>query len=171
MPPVHSGIKLSYDAFRALLPANPCYNPCSVCTLGNELFKDTPISLTHALLCIQQESLSLELSSNDSYEEVSRHLASALTPPLDDPSHLRFTQQNNYTQQPKPQPLRFPHQEMLLPDMLVHFGQTSDTLYYEVLDLPLQELEQLKTLKASKSLCSMHEALCLTTQAAFPGLS
>lgn len=113
--------------------------------------------------------MSLELSCNDTYEEVSRQLASALTPPLDDPSHLRFTQQNNYTQQPKPQPLRFPDHEVLLPEMLVHFGQTSDTLYYEVLDLPLQELEQLKTLKASKSLCSMHDTLCLSMQIAIPG--
>ena len=33
--------------------------------------------------------------------------------------------------------------------MLHHFGQTTDTLFYEVLDLPLPQLERLKTLKAS----------------------
>lgn len=96
--------------------------------------------------------MSLELSGTNTYEQVSSRLASALTPPLDDPSKIRFTQQNNYTQQPKPQHLRFSEQEMLLPEMLSqHFGQTSDTLYYEVLDLPLQELERLKTLKVSTS--------------------
>ncbi len=100
-------------------------------------------------LWVQEEGLSLELSSKDTYEDVSRQLAAALTPPLDDPQKLRFTQQNNYTQQPKPQALRFPTQEQELPEMLQHFGQTSDTLFYEVLDLPLPELERLKTLKAS----------------------
>lgn len=97
--------------------------------------------------------MSLELSGTNTYEQVSSRLASALTPPLEDPSMIRFTQQNNYTQQPKPQHLRFPQQEMLLPEMLSqHFGQTSDTLYYEVLDLPLQELERLKTLRVSSSI-------------------
>ena len=100
-------------------------------------------------LALQEEALSLELSSKDTYEEVSRQVAAALTPPLDDPLQLRFTQQNNYTQQPKPQAMRFPTQEQDLPDMLHHFGQTTDTLFYEVLDLPLPQLERLKTLKAS----------------------
>ena len=98
--------------------------------------------------CFQEEPISLELSLKDTYEEVSRRLASALTPRLDDPLKLRFTQQNNYTQQPKPQPLRFPTQEQELPDMLQHFGQASDTLFYEVLDMPLPQLERVKTLKA-----------------------
>ena len=95
--------------------------------------------------------MSLELSSKDTYEEVSRQLAAALSPPLEEPLKLRFTQQNNYTQQPKPQPMRFPTQEQDLPDMLHHFGQVSDTLFYEVLDLPLPELERLKTLKVTLS--------------------
>ncbi|KAL0031727.1 hypothetical protein WJX79_003396 [Trebouxia sp. C0005] len=95
----------------------------------------------------KEEALSLELSSKDTYEEVSRRLAAALRPPLEDPLKLRFTQQNNYTQQPKPQAMRFPTQEQDLPDMLQHFGQTTDTLFYEVLDLPLPQLERLKTLK------------------------
>lgn len=104
-------------------------------------------------MLLQEEGLSLELSCNDTYEQVSSRVASVLTPPLGDPSKIRFTQQNNYTQQPKPQHLRFPQQEMLLPEMLSqHFGQTSDTLYYEVLDLPLQELERLKTLRVSVSI-------------------
>ncbi|XP_058100069.1 ubiquitin C-terminal hydrolase 12-like [Magnolia sinica] len=33
--------------------------------------------------------------------------------------------------------------------MLVHYNQTSDILYYEVLDIPLPELQGLKTLKVA----------------------
>lgn len=95
----------------------------------------------------KEEGISIELSCLMTYEDVSRELAEALSPPLDDPMKLRFTQQNNYTQQPKPTPLRWPSQQVELPDMLQHFGQTTDTLFYEVLDLPLPQLERLKTLK------------------------
>lgn len=116
-------------------------NTCQTATLSALLER-----LDHG---IQEEGLSLELSSKDTYEEVSRQLAAALSPPLEEPLKLRFTQQNNYTQQPKPQPMRFPTQEQDLPDMLHHFGQVSDTLFYEVLDLPLPELERLKTLKVT----------------------
>lgn len=35
-----------------------------------------------------------------------------------------------------------------LAEMLQHFHTLTDTLFYEVLDLPLPHLEQLKTLKA-----------------------
>lgn len=90
----------------------------------------------------------MELSCKDAYEQVSQQLAQALQPPLEDPLKLRFTQQNGYSQQPKPNPLRHPGQEeFLLPDMLTQFAAPSDTLFYEVLDLPLPELERLKTLK------------------------
>ena len=130
------------------------FNPCLFDTWATESHKriqSASGTLGTELLCLalQEEALSLELSSKDTYEEASRQLAAALTPPLDDPQKLRFTQQNNYTQQPKPQAMRFPTQEQDLPDMLHHFGQTTDTLFYEVLDLPLPQLERLKTLKAS----------------------
>ncbi|XP_028119963.1 ubiquitin carboxyl-terminal hydrolase 12-like isoform X10 [Camellia sinensis] len=36
-----------------------------------------------------------------------------------------------------------------LSDMLLHYNQTSDILYYEVLDIPLPELQGLKTLKVA----------------------
>jgi len=46
-------------------------------------------------------------------------------------------------------------------DMLIHYNQTSDILYYEVLDIPLPELQALKTLKvtyhhATKDEVSVH---------------
>ena len=43
-----------------------------------------------------------------------------------------------------------------LPEMLSYYGsQVSNTLYYEVLDLPLPELEQLKTVRVSLQLLSI----------------
>ena len=95
---------------------------------------------------------------------------------LDDPSKLRLTSHNCYSQQPKPQPIKYRGVDRLS-DMLVHYNQvisvkfsefiissyyrmqvfllnffllqTSDILYYEVLDIPLPELQGLKTLKVA----------------------
>lgn len=61
-------------------------------------------------------------------------------------SHVRLTQHNNYTHMPKPQPLRFRQAESLT-EMVTQGGQSADTLYYEVLDLPVGEVEKLKVLK------------------------
>lgn len=128
--------------------------------------------VSEPVLLLQEEGLSLELSSRDPYEQVSQQLAAALKPPLDDPLKLRFTQQHNYSQQPKSTPLHHPgQQEFLLPDMLTQFNTPSDTLFYEVLELPLPELERLKTLKVmlsaqwstdSPSNCALQFAQCRT---------
>ncbi|KAK1313721.1 Ubiquitin carboxyl-terminal hydrolase 13 [Acorus calamus] len=67
---------------------------------------------------------------------------------LDDPSKIRLTSHNCYSQQPKPQPIKYRGVDHLS-DMLVHYNQTSDILYYEVLDIPLPELQGLKTLKVA----------------------
>nr|GEZ88468.1 ubiquitin carboxyl-terminal hydrolase 12 isoform X6 [Tanacetum cinerariifolium] len=64
---------------------------------------------------------------------------------LDDPSKIRLTPHNCYSQQPKPNPIKYRAEH--LPDMLVHYKKVSDILYYEVLDIPLPELQGLKTLK------------------------
>jgi len=48
---------------------------------------------------------------------------------------------------PKTQALKW-RQVGTLAEMLQHFNMLADALYYEVLDLPLPRLEQLKTLKA-----------------------
>ncbi|XP_038987970.1 ubiquitin carboxyl-terminal hydrolase 12-like isoform X4 [Phoenix dactylifera] len=79
---------------------------------------------------------------DDVVERVARHLG------LDDPSKIRLTSHNCYSQQPKPQPIKYRGVEHLA-DMLVHYNQTSDILYYEVLDIPLPELQGLKTLKVA----------------------
>ncbi|KAG4397296.1 hypothetical protein AAZX31_10G113800 [Glycine max] len=92
----------------------------------------------------KEDEFSLELSKLDSYdnvvEEVAQHIG------LHDPSKIRLTSHNCYSQQPKAQSIKFRGMEHLT-DMLIHSNQTSDILYYEVLDIPLPELQCLKTLK------------------------
>ncbi|KAK6942493.1 MATH/TRAF domain [Dillenia turbinata] len=94
----------------------------------------------------KEEDFSLELSKLNSYDDVVERVAAHLG--LDDPSKIRLTSHNCYSQQPKPQPIKYRGVEHLS-DMLVHYNQSSDILYYEVLDIPLPELQGLKNLKVS----------------------
>ncbi|PHU00294.1 Ubiquitin carboxyl-terminal hydrolase 12 [Capsicum chinense] len=94
----------------------------------------------------KEEDFSLELSRQNNYDEVVQGLARRLG--LDDPSKIRLTSHNCYSQQPKPQPIKYRGVDRLT-EMLVHYNQTSDILYYEVLDIPLPELQCLKTLKVA----------------------
>ncbi|KAG0497188.1 hypothetical protein HPP92_001879 [Vanilla planifolia] len=92
----------------------------------------------------KDDDFCLELSKlftyDDVVERVARHIG------IEDPSKIRLTSHNCYSQQPKPQPIKYRGVEHLS-DMLVHYNQTSDILYYEVLDIPLPELQGLKSLK------------------------
>ncbi|TYH51032.1 hypothetical protein ES332_D10G246400v1 [Gossypium tomentosum] len=92
----------------------------------------------------KEDEFSLELSKLHNYDDVVERVAHHLG--LDDPSKIRLTSHNCYSQQPKPQPIKYRGVEHLS-DMLIHYNQTSDILYYEVLDIPLPELQGLKTLK------------------------
>ncbi|KAK4765694.1 hypothetical protein SAY86_026784 [Trapa natans] len=94
----------------------------------------------------KEDEFSLELSKTHNYDDVVERVATHLC--LDDPSKIRLTPHNCYSQQPKPQPIKYRGVERLA-DMLVHYNQTSDILYYEVLDIPLPELQGLKTLKVA----------------------
>jgi ubiquitin carboxyl-terminal hydrolase 7 len=94
----------------------------------------------------KEDEFSLELSKLHSYDDVVERVAQHLN--LDDPSKLRLTSHNCYSQQPKPQPIKYRGVEHLSA-MLVHYNQTSDILYYEILDIPLPELQGLKTLKVA----------------------
>ncbi|KAF3651250.1 Ubiquitin carboxyl-terminal hydrolase 12 [Capsicum annuum] len=94
----------------------------------------------------KEEDFSLELSKQNNYDEVVQSLARRLG--LDDPSKISLTSHNCYSQQPKPQPIKYRGVDRLT-EMLVHYNQTSDILYYEVLDIPLPELQCLKTLKVA----------------------
>ncbi|XP_057536281.1 ubiquitin C-terminal hydrolase 12-like [Amaranthus tricolor] len=94
----------------------------------------------------KEDDFCLELSRLHTYDDVVERVARQLG--LDDPSKLRLTSHNCYSQQPKPQPIKYRGVDHLS-DMLVHYNQTSDILYYEVLDIPLPELQGLKTLKVA----------------------
>ncbi|CAI9091428.1 OLC1v1026461C1 [Oldenlandia corymbosa var. corymbosa] len=94
----------------------------------------------------KEDEFSLELSKQNNYDEVVESVARHLN--LDDPSKIRLTSHNCYSQQPKPQPIKYRGVDHLT-DMLIHYNQSSDILYYEVLDIPLPELQGLKTLKVA----------------------
>ncbi|KAG8650978.1 hypothetical protein MANES_07G083000v8 [Manihot esculenta] len=94
----------------------------------------------------KEDEFCLELSKLHNYDDVVERVARHLG--LDDPSKIRLTSHNCYSQQPKPQPIKYRGVDHLS-DMLVHYNQTSDILYYEVLDIPLPELQGLKTLKVA----------------------
>ncbi|KAK4581873.1 hypothetical protein RGQ29_025152 [Quercus rubra] len=94
----------------------------------------------------KEDDFCLELSKVHSYDDVVERVARRIG--LDDPSKIRLTSHNCYSQQPKPQPIKYRGADHLS-DMLVHYNQTSDILYYEVLDIPLPELQGLKNLKVA----------------------
>ncbi|KAB5552894.1 hypothetical protein DKX38_010205 [Salix brachista] len=94
----------------------------------------------------KEDDFCLELSKIHTYDDVVERVARQIG--LDDPSKIRLTSHNCYSQQPKPQPIKYRGVEHLS-DMLVHYNQTSDILYYEVLDIPLPELQGLKNLKVA----------------------
>jgi ubiquitin carboxyl-terminal hydrolase 7 len=94
----------------------------------------------------KEDDFCLELSKQHTYDDVVERVAKKLG--LDDPSKIRLTPHNCYSQQPKPHPIKYRVAECLL-DMLIHYNQISDILYYEVLDIPLPELQCLKTLKVA----------------------
>ncbi|XP_052200114.1 ubiquitin C-terminal hydrolase 12-like isoform X1 [Diospyros lotus] len=94
----------------------------------------------------KEDDFCLELSKLHTYDDVVERVAYRLG--VNDPSKIRLTPHNCYSQQPKPHPIKYRAAERLL-EMLVHYNQTSDILYYEVLDIPLPELQCLKTLKVA----------------------
>ncbi|XP_071724794.1 ubiquitin C-terminal hydrolase 12-like isoform X2 [Rutidosis leptorrhynchoides] len=94
----------------------------------------------------KEDDFCLELSKLHTYDDVVERVARHLR--LQDPSKIRLTSHNCYSHQPKPQPIKYRGVDRLS-DMLLHYKQTSDILYYEVLDIPLPELQGLKTLKVA----------------------
>ncbi|CAL5354125.1 unnamed protein product [Camellia sinensis] len=92
----------------------------------------------------KEDDFCLELSKLHTYDDVVERVARQLD--LDDPSKIRLTPHNCYSQQPKPQPIKYRGVDHLS-DMLVHYNQP--------------ELQGLKTLKvafhnASKDEVSIH---------------
>ncbi|MQL74619.1 hypothetical protein Taro_006967, partial [Colocasia esculenta] len=104
----------------------------------------------------KEDDFCLELSKLYTYDDVVERVAHHIG--LDDPTKIRLTSHNCYSQQPKPQPIKYRGVEHLS-DMLAHYNQSSDILYYEVLDLPLPELQGLKTLKVAFHHATKDEAV------------
>ncbi|GKV35062.1 hypothetical protein SLEP1_g43380 [Rubroshorea leprosula] len=77
----------------------------------------------------KEDDFCLEMSKIDTYDNVVEKVAQLLG--LNDPSKIRLTAHNCYSQQPKPQPIQ--HRGVgCLSDMLVHYNKSSSILYYEV---------------------------------------
>nr|GEU93529.1 putative ribonuclease H-like domain-containing protein [Tanacetum cinerariifolium] len=68
----------------------------------------------------KEDEFLLELSKLNNYDDVVERVASHLS--LDDPSKIRLTSHNCYSQQPKPQPIKYRGVEHLS-DMLAHYNQ------------------------------------------------
>eukprot|EP00192_Tetraselmis_astigmatica_P000385 CAMPEP_0117664232 /NCGR_PEP_ID=MMETSP0804-20121206/9096_1 /TAXON_ID=1074897 /ORGANISM="Tetraselmis astigmatica, Strain CCMP880" /LENGTH=1147 /DNA_ID=CAMNT_0005471423 /DNA_START=186 /DNA_END=3631 /DNA_ORIENTATION=+ len=103
----------------------------------------------------KDDGLLLELSKENTYDEVCEALAAELrrekAPALHNGSFLRITAHNGYSQSPKPSPLKYRGVEHL-GEMLQQYNQGDGAqgpgiLYYEVLEMALPELERLKSLK------------------------
>lgn len=92
----------------------------------------------------QAEGVTIELTREMNYQLIVQALANALK--LYDPTCIRLTQHNSFSQQPQRTPVKFNGIDRL--DSLLHHGNTvTNILYYEVLDQPLPEVERLKVLK------------------------
>ncbi|KAI3938566.1 hypothetical protein MKW98_016071 [Papaver atlanticum] len=95
-----------------------------------------------------EDDLCLKLSKVLTYDDVSERVARYLG--LDDPTKIRLTCHDCSLQQPKPQAIIFlivQQNRLKSTQALIHYNRTSDILYYEVLVIPLPELQNLKTLK------------------------
>lgn len=104
----------------------------------------------------------LELRQEMTYDQVTQELAAKLgmPDPVAGAQLLRLTQHSPYTHAPQRQPLKWRQATNLqgiltqgsnlnLAGVRHHSGahNVNDVLYYEILDMPLEQLEQLKTLK------------------------
>ncbi|XP_020547020.1 ubiquitin carboxyl-terminal hydrolase 12-like [Sesamum indicum] len=96
----------------------------------------------------EKDEFYLQLSKLDSNDEVVRKVANQLG--VDDPSKLRLTSHNIYSQRPKAHPIRYQGVENLL-EMPLHYNHLFDILYFEVVDIPLPELQELRILKLAFS--------------------
>jgi ubiquitin carboxyl-terminal hydrolase 7 len=94
----------------------------------------------------KDDNFSMELSRCSTYDDVVEKVAHHLS--VDDPSKIRLTPHNPLSHQPKPHYIKFRGLDHLS-DMLRHHSQMCDILYYEILDIPLPELESLKTLRVT----------------------
>ena len=98
----------------------------------------------------KEDGITLELSRLHKYPEVCERLAAELKVSLE---LIRLTNHNQYTGNPRPHPLRS-DEAGNLSEMLMVGQNYTDVFYYEVLDLPLVQVEQLKIMKVRRCCCS-----------------
>lgn len=108
---------------------------------------------------MQEAGITLELRRDTDYDGIAEALTDALRRAgqaealgLTDPANLRFTAQQPFVVAPKPQPLKW-HGFDTLHAIMVHYQTVLETVFYEILDIPLRELEQLKTLRVRYLCC------------------
>lgn len=92
-----------------------------------ELFYEIAGVRIHTLLCLTFHPYSYSRSRLYTYDDVVERVAQQLG--LDDPSKIRLTPHNCYSQQPKPQPIKHRGVDHLS-DMLVHYNQVLIVEYF-----------------------------------------
>lgn len=92
----------------------------------------------------QSDGFALELVRGSSYQSVETALGAYLR--LSDPSHLRLTLHSMQTDSPKQLPLRYRERDTLCELLTLHGLAPVKIVYYEILDIPLPQLEQLKSI-------------------------
>ncbi|GKA12670.1 reverse transcriptase domain-containing protein, partial [Tanacetum coccineum] len=95
-----------------------------------------PFKLWHPMTIVSFLPSWMKLSKHNKYNDIAKRVARCLN--LDDPATIRRTSHNCYSQQPKLQSIRFLKVDHLI-EMLTHYNETSNILYYEVSDIPLLE--------------------------------
>ncbi|XP_061338183.1 ubiquitin C-terminal hydrolase 12-like [Gastrolobium bilobum] len=110
---------------------------------------------------LEEHSFCLKMPRLYKYDDVVERVARQLG--LDDPSKIRLTPHDCSSQQPKPEPIEYRGVKHLS-DMLVHDNQTSDILYYEVLDISLLDLHGWKTLKIAFHHATKDEVIIQTVR-------
>ncbi|KAI3863559.1 hypothetical protein MKW92_011884 [Papaver armeniacum] len=93
----------------------------------------------------KEDGFTLELSMVSTYDDVTERVAHHLG--LDDPTKIRLTPHDYNYLQPMPQAIRYRGVNHLSEMFTRCYRRTSNILYYEVLDIPLPELQCLKSLK------------------------
>lgn len=111
-----------------------------------EYIRDRQRVVFRELVNPREDKLTLDLSKSMSYDAATEALAGAIG--VADPTTIRLTSHNSYSNAPKLPSIAYRGAETLI-DMLAPVHSASDILYYEVLDMPLPELERLKSLKIS----------------------
>lgn len=93
----------------------------------------------------EENDLTVELRKDSNYDAIVSALALKLN--LEDPTCLRLSPFDTYSQLPKAA-IKYRGVEKLS-ELLVHFAQSTDIIYYEILSMPLPDLEQMKTFRVA----------------------